>query len=82
LPVCCLTEIDGRPRIRLRAAGYLSQLDTADRQEPSEALATKTTRLKEKLAKLGEEIRSIATTPHGWSGLALTAFEIFSAEIR
>jgi Helix-turn-helix domain len=23
LPVCCLTEIDGRPRIRLRAAGYL-----------------------------------------------------------
>jgi hypothetical protein len=30
----------------------LSQLDTADRQEPSEALAAKTAHLKEKLAKL------------------------------
>jgi hypothetical protein len=26
--------------------------------------------------------RIIAAKPHGWSGLALTAFEIFSAEIR
>jgi len=40
-------------------ARYLSQLDTADRQEPSETLATKTTRLKEKLAKLGEEMRCL-----------------------
>src|SRR5262249_12821810 len=30
-------------------ARYLSQLDTADLQEPSEALAVKTTHLKEKL---------------------------------
>jgi hypothetical protein len=37
-------------------ARYLSQLDTADRQEPSEALAVKATRLKEKLAKLEEEM--------------------------
>ena len=29
-------------------ARYLSQLDTADRQEPTEALAVKTERLKEK----------------------------------
>jgi len=40
-------------------ARYLSQLDTADRQEPSEALATKTTRLKEKLVKLEEEMRRL-----------------------
>ena len=40
-------------------ARYLSQLDTADRQQPSEALAAKTTRLKEKLAKLGEEMRRL-----------------------
>ena len=33
-------------------ARYLQQLDTADRQEPSEALKTKTNHLKEKLAKL------------------------------
>ena len=32
----------------------LQQLDTADRQEPSEALKTKTSRLKEKIAKLKE----------------------------
>jgi len=38
---------------------YLSQLDTADRQEPSEALAAKTTHLKEKLAKLGEEMERL-----------------------
>jgi hypothetical protein len=31
---------------------YLQQLDTADRQEPFEALKTKTSRLKEKIAKL------------------------------
>ena len=43
-------------------ARYLSQLDTADRHEPTEALATKTTRLKEKLAKLQEEIGSSRPT--------------------
>src|ERR1700677_3985180 len=37
-------------------AGYLSQLDTADRQEPTEALAAKATRLTEKLTKLKEEM--------------------------
>jgi hypothetical protein len=31
------------------AARYLAQLDTADRQEPSEELAAKTAHLKEKL---------------------------------
>jgi Transposase DDE domain len=40
-------------------ARYLSQLDTADRQESSEARTTKMTRLKEKLAKLKEEMRRL-----------------------
>jgi transposase len=38
---------------------YLQQLDTADRQEPSEALKTKTERLKEKIEKLKEEMRRL-----------------------
>jgi transposase len=48
-----------RAQLEESVARYLSQLDTADRQEPSEALATKTARLKEKLAKLGEEMRRL-----------------------
>ena len=35
---------------------YLHQLDSADRQEPSEALALRTQRLEEKVAKLKEEM--------------------------
>jgi transposase len=38
---------------------YLSQLDTADRQEPSEALSTKTAHLKEKIARIGEELKKL-----------------------
>jgi len=38
-------------------AHYLHQLDSADRQEPSLVQATKTTRLKEKIAKLKEEMQ-------------------------
>ena len=41
-------------QIEESVARYLQQLDTADRQEPSEALKTKTSRLKEKIAKLKE----------------------------
>jgi len=40
-------------------ARYLSQLDTADLQEPSEALAVKTAHLKEKLAKLASEVERL-----------------------
>ena len=40
-------------------ARYLSQLDTADLQEPSEALAAKTTHLREKLAKLASELQRL-----------------------
>jgi transposase len=38
---------------------YLSQLDTADLQEPSEALGVKTAHLKEKLAKLASELQRL-----------------------
>jgi transposase len=40
-------------------ARYLSQLDTADLQEPSEALAVKTAHLKDKLAKLASEVERL-----------------------
>jgi len=40
-------------------ARYLQQLDSADRQEPSEALKTKTNRLKEKIEKLKEETQRL-----------------------
>jgi transposase len=38
---------------------YLSQLDTADLQEPSEALGVKTAHLKDKLAKLASEVERL-----------------------
>ncbi len=46
-------------QIEESVARYLSQLDTADLQEPSEALAIKTTHLKEKLAKLATEVERL-----------------------
>jgi transposase len=51
-------------QIEESVARYLSQLDTSDRQTtageaPSEALAATTTRLKEKLAKLKEEVERL-----------------------
>lgn len=49
-----------RAQIEQSVARYLQQLDTADRQEPSEALATKITGLREKIAKLGDEMRRLA----------------------
>jgi transposase len=49
-----------RTQLEESVARYLSQLDTADLQEPSEALALKTERLKEKLAKLKEEMAKLA----------------------
>jgi hypothetical protein len=49
-----------RAQLEESVARYLSQLDTADRQEPTEALAVKATRLKEKLAKLTEEMAKLA----------------------
>jgi transposase len=48
-------------QIEESVARYLDQLDSADRQAPSEALAMRTTRLKEKIAKLEEEMRRLET---------------------
>jgi transposase len=48
-----------RKQLEESVARYLSQLDTADRQEPSEALAVKTAHLKEKIAKIGEEMKKL-----------------------
>src|SRR5215467_11957867 len=44
-------------QIEESVARYLEQLDTADRQEPSEALKAKVDRLKDKLAKLREQVQ-------------------------
>jgi transposase len=49
-----------RAQLDESVARYLSQLDTADRQEPTEALAAKVIRLNEKLAKLKEEMGKLA----------------------
>jgi transposase len=46
-------------QIEESVARYLSQLDTADLQEPTEALAAKTAHLKEKLAKLATELQRL-----------------------
>jgi len=46
-------------QIEASVARYLDQLDSADRQEPSEALAMRTTRLEEKIAKLTEEMKRL-----------------------
>jgi transposase len=48
-------------QIEESVARYLSQLDTADRQEPSRALAARTEHLKEKLAKLADELQRLKT---------------------
>jgi transposase len=46
-------------QIEESVARYLSQLDTADLQEPSDALTAKTAHLKEKLAKLASEMERL-----------------------
>src|SRR5208282_2329089 len=46
-------------QIEESVARYLGQLDTADRQEPSEALLTKTNRLKEKIETLKQQMRRL-----------------------
>jgi transposase len=49
-----------RAQLEESVARYLSQLDTLDRQQPTEVLAAKTTRLKEKLTKLKEQMVKLA----------------------
>ncbi|MHC2287718.1 transposase [Bradyrhizobium barranii subsp. barranii] len=48
-----------RAQLEESVARYLSQLDAADRQEPTEALAAKVTRLTEKLTKLKEQMAKL-----------------------
>jgi phage shock protein A len=48
-----------KAQIEESVARYLQQLDTADRQDPWEALKTKTNRLKEKIEKLKDEMRRL-----------------------
>ena len=49
-----------RAQLEESVARYLAQLDTADRQEPSEELTAKTEHLKEKLIKLESEMQRLA----------------------
>jgi hypothetical protein len=49
-----------RAQIEESVGRYLQQLDTADRHEPSEALAARTTRLKDKIARLEQEMQRLA----------------------
>ena len=49
-----------RAQLEESVARYLAQLDTADRQEPTEALAAKTKHLKEKLVKLKGEMDKLS----------------------
>src|SRR5881227_2709936 len=49
-----------RAQLEESVARYLAQLDTADLQEPSEALAAKTAHLKEKLVKLESAMQRLA----------------------
>src|SRR6202171_228236 len=49
-----------RAQLEESVARYLARLDTADLQEPSEALAAKTAHLKEKLVKLESEMQRLA----------------------
>jgi transposase len=46
-------------QIEKSVARYLDQLDSADRQEPSEARTSKTARLTEKIAKLKDEMQRL-----------------------
>jgi transposase len=56
-------------QIEESVARYLHQLDSADRQEPSQARTTKTNRLKEKIAKLKQEVQRL----HGLKARMLAA---------
>jgi transposase len=49
-----------RAQLEESVARYLAQLDTADRQEPTEGLAAKTKHLKEKLVKLKSEMDKLS----------------------
>ena len=62
-----------RAQLEESVARYLAQLDTADRQEPTEALAAKTKHLKEKLAKLKSEMEQTRCLREADAGLTRSA---------
>ena len=49
-----------REQIEESVSRYLAQLDTADRHEPTPELAAKVVRLKEKILRLGQEMKRLA----------------------
>jgi hypothetical protein len=62
-----------RAQLEESVARYLSQLDTAERQEPTEALAAKVTRLTEKLTKLSGDtgprpVKAVRSSPNARRG--------------
>jgi transposase len=62
-----------RAQLKESVARYLSQLDTADLQQPSEALAAKTAHLKEKLARLDSEMQRLCVDGEADVGLSRSA---------
>ena len=52
-------KVEKRAQLEQSVARYLSQLDTADLQEPSETVELKRTHLKEKLEKLQKEMAKL-----------------------
>ena len=56
-------------QIETSVARYLDQLDSADRQEPSEARTAKTTRLSEKIAKLRDDGPALRSRHRGHQGV-------------
>jgi hypothetical protein len=63
-------------QIEESVARYLHQFDSADQQEPSLARDSKTTRLKEKIAKLKVEVRRLRS-----AGFDPRAFWVFLAAV-
>ena len=59
-----------RAQLEESVARYLSQLDTADRKEPTEALAERVTRLKEKLTKVKEAMDKLAVHERQMLGMS------------
>jgi hypothetical protein len=76
-----LFDDPGVKQIEKSVARYMSQLDTADRrtaagEDPSEAALLTKTRLKEKLAKLDEEVKRLAAIEKALLASPVTCSEV------
>jgi hypothetical protein len=67
-----------REQFKESVARYLAQLDTADRQEPTDVLTTKTDRLKEKTARLEGEMKRLDALEEQMLAGTCPAFQPFS----